>query len=139
MRIHSDHLTQADIVKATMTDDMAGVYVTATPHGSRARARAFEVRLTGTSPYWTMDGQDHAATWDEWGVFFARLFEIDPNMLAGTPKNPTYRDADHFHLFTRYRFDELTIPADTHPRHNWAWGLGVTQCTKCSAEMERGV
>ena len=136
MRLHSDILTRTDVYKAARAAG-SGVSVTCTPHGSRKRSHAFEVTLTGTSnrrPNYG-NGQDngrddYAATWDEWGMFFAALYSIDTEMIAGS----AYADAATFHYRTGDRFESLT-PADQHPSHRWQWtGTPREQsCTGCDA------
>jgi hypothetical protein len=142
MRIHSNVLSYTDISKAT--HGLAGVYVSASKHGSRSHSAAFEVSLEGngyrgnSGQYGARDmSQPLAATWDEWGVFLGRLFVIDPEMIVGTPKNPIYAGAEHFHWSTGSRFavqdgypairftndghqlSGINLPADTHKRHAW--------------------
>lgn len=135
MRIHSNALTSLDIYRAT--DGLDGVYVEVTPKGSRTHAGAFEVRLTGTSSRLTMDGRDQAATWDQWGAFIAGVYEVDPAAVFGSAKSPNYRDSNHFHAVTRYRFDANELPSDAHQQHRWEYEGGVNQCTKCSASFDR--
>lgn len=135
MRIHSNALTSLDIYRAT--NALPGVYAEVTPKGSRTHVGAFEIRLTGTSTRRTMDGQDQAATWDEWGVFIAAIYEVDPAAVFGSVKSPNYRDSNHFHAVTRYRFDADALPEDTHQQHNWRFNGAVNECTKCSASFDR--
>ena len=82
MRIHTDNLSGRDLAVAAAT---AGAYAfQIEPHGSRKRDHAFEVALTGSSPY--RNGRDpdwKAATWDEWGLFIAALFKLEPTLVAG--------------------------------------------------------
>ena len=54
----------------------------------KAYQYGYEVFLTGSSPYaaahQSRDGYgEKAATWDEWGVFIAFLYEIDPAARIG--------------------------------------------------------
>lgn len=135
MRIHSNALTAADIHRAT--DALPGVYAEVKPVGSRSHAGAFEVRLTGTSTRLTMDKRDNAATWDEWGVFIAAIYEVDAVAVFGSVKSPNYRDSNHFHAVTRYRFDADRLPEDSHQQHRWQYDGVVNQCSKCSASFER--
>jgi hypothetical protein len=58
-------------------------------HGSRSRDHAFDVKLEGESrrrPNGGSSGVEYgsgyAATWDQWGVFLAVLFDLDPNALT---------------------------------------------------------
>lgn len=124
MRIHSDTLTREDL--GGMLSDLAGVYFDhVSTHGSRKRARGIEVRLIGNSPYLNMAKTDKAATWDEWGVFMARVFDKDADALIGGETLAA------FDARTNYRFDADGLPSDTHPRHKWG---ERGQCTKCSAK-----
>lgn len=136
MRIHSDKLSPVHIIMAT--DNLPGVYVTYSQHGSRSHERAFEVSLEGngyrknTGQYGASD--EYGATWDEWGVFLARLFDIDANMVAGPVKRPVYASGYDYHAKTNDRFADLKLPEDTHKRHNFqSFEPGATKCTKCSA------
>lgn len=130
MRIHTDLLTPLDLY--TAIDGMDRVRVDYTTHGSRSRDHAFEVRLTGTSPYRTMDKQDNAATWDEWGVFMARLFAKDPRAVMNK------ETAKAFYVRTGDRFAHLSMPDDTHPRHTWDFiGPRMFKCRKCTAVLDQ--
>ena len=135
MRIHSDILHPSDFYKVVR--DLPGVNVDVTKHGSRARNVAYEVRLTGTSTRRTMDNTDQAATWDEWGVFFARLYNLDIHAISGSAKTPNYADSKDFHTKTGYRFASLEMPADTHQQHRWDWDGQTLACSKCSATLSR--
>lgn len=126
MRIHSDKLTFNDILAGA---DRAGrrVRVQFTEHGSRSRARAFRISLTGTSSrrpnnaaggrFKNGTGDAHAATWDEWGMFLAELFRRDP--AAVVPD--IYESGEHFRWVTGGRFDKLT-PDQQHGAagHKWS-------------------
>jgi len=107
-----------------------------TQHGSRSRDRGFEVRLTGESKRRPNSGtrgagDDYAATWDQWGVFIAYLFDRDPEMMT-----QDYADLDEFQFRTNYRFNvEGYWPSDAHGDHRFkSYGVPYRQeCTKCSA------
>lgn len=127
MKIHTN-LTPEEFrsLNAGLTTNFHGL----SEHGSRSRARAFEVRLGGnggrnnTGLYGA--GDYCGATWDEWGAFFAALYELDPEALCGgSVRRPIYADADDFHFQTGDRFRN-GLPADTHPKHRWeyqgVWG-----------------
>ena len=136
MRIHSDVLTIADVHRAA--SGLPGVYVTASQHGSRARRRAFNVSLEGNGHRKNSGlygaAEEFGATWDEWGVFIARLFDIDPEAFWGTAKHPTYASPEGFHHLTGERFRSLELPADTHKRHRWdPAGDRRYSCHTCSA------
>lgn len=141
MRLHVDTIRAQDIYQAAHA--LPGVSVDVTTHNSRTRTLAYDVHLTGTSGRransgrygGTSDTDDYAATWDEWGMFLAYLYERDSRMRAGgTAKRPVYRDADDFHWQTQYRFETLT-PEDQHKNHRWDFvTVGYFSCTKCDAE-----
>lgn len=127
MRIHSDYVTVSDIY-ALLRDGLTGVSVEVSRHGSRKRAAALEVRLEGTSTRRNMSNTGQAATWDEWGVFMARVFNLDANALLG------HEDRAAFDERTQGRFDDLTMPEDAHGNHAWeSAGARVQACKRCSA------
>lgn len=153
MRIHTDIENLYTVLRdvAGHGTELPGVGFDYTEHGSRSHARAFELSLTGTSPYppgtANYNPGDKAATWDEWGVVLAAIFAADPAARAGgSAARPIYGSAEHFHHTTAGRFTD-GLPEDTHPRHKWvpviARGSGGTvrqlsmYCDKCSAEVIR--
>lgn len=116
MIIHSDKLTHQDFQSAAK---VAGVeIVDVTSKGSRSRKGSFSFAISGSGRYGGQWGtQDYsAATWDEWGIFLAQLFAIDPE--AHTGKNG-YLSAEHFNWMTGNRFLRLDV-RDQHKRHKWA-------------------
>lgn len=148
MRIHTD-ATLTTIVNAARIARVD--LVVSTEHGSRSRARAFEVKLEGVSRRRPNGGSSgagsgFAATWDQWGVFLAHLFEVDP-----TAKCWAYDGAEDFANKTADRFgapetfmtpdgyrDVFTSydwPDDAHGDHTFRYdGRPFEQaCTKCSA------
>ena len=150
MQIHSDTLTFADLWRAARIArvDM----VKCDRSGSRSRDHKYNVNLEGESRRAPnqrgMSYGAKAATWDQWGVFLAVLFDIDPNMVCGpSEKNAYYNGRDDFHHKTADRFrsigggwDEVTTgegywPADAHGDHTFKFNgvARVQQCTKCSA------
>lgn len=113
MRIHSDVIAYTQQIRDALP---AGVHAqVVNPHRSRSRRYAYEVKLTGTGSHASQWGNRDtpAATWDEWGMFLAKLYELDPNLMAAN-----YRDAEHFRWTTGGRFDTLT-PAEQHRMHRW--------------------
>lgn len=140
MKIHSDHLDALEVRKAAT---VAGVAFTRfNLQGSRSRANGFDVILTGSSPRRQNGGTDYAATWDEWGIFLAALFAVDPAMVT-----PYYDNAEHFHWSTGGRF----LPGNLRPStrctrkggHKWEWAgqtatgsYTVHEC-ECGAIMRR--
>ena len=139
MRIHSDILTEQDIFKATQATGMENVNGDVSTHGSRSRARALNVLLTGNSTSRPNSGKhgaqndDYAATWDEWGIFLNALYEIDPNLVT-----PYYADAYDFHRKTNDRFTDL-LWENQCKRHNWEYSptMGGHTCKKCNARQVR--
>ena len=145
MRLHTSTLTPSDVYAATRAAGMRGVYATVSTHGSRARARGLEISLTGTSTRRlnfnnrNTDRDDYAATWDEWGMTLAALFELDPEMIVGSPKCPTYASADAFHAATGGRFEALTAPYQHDGAgHRWASGStrNIRECSVCEATVD---
>lgn len=136
MRVHTDRLTENDILTAALH---AGVIVhRLTEHGSRSRERAFNFYLEGrgmTGGWW--DVADHkTAVWDEWGMVIARLYTRDPDAHWGSAN---YQCAEHFHWSTGNRFVDLA-PDEVHLRHVWQDGgraatgtYYVAECAKCTA------
>lgn len=129
MRIHSNTLTVTDLAEAGKRAGYA-VGVRFSWHGSRRRAAAWDVSLTGTSSRrpnnqgaWTED-DSYAATWDEWGMFLAEIFRRDP--LAVIPK--VYESAEHFRWATCARFDTLE-PAGQCSRSGHKWSFSVPVAT----------
>jgi hypothetical protein len=121
MRLHTDTITADHLTDAART---AGVGLTYSRHGSRTRHHAWEITLTGSSPYprnpggpGVPDGYDpteRAATWDQWGIFLAHLFRQDPNATTRD-----YLSGEHYRWATGNRYDTLT-PTEQHKRHKWA-------------------
>lgn len=106
-----------------------------TLHGSRSRDHAFDVILSshnGRQAGWGLDYQ--AATWDEWGIFLAYIFDADPDAVCWA-----YKSADDFHWQTGDRFRTLTRDQQCK-RHKWGLGrpnvthsYSVSECRKCGA------
>lgn len=115
MRLHSDTITHRDFIHAAHTARVAVVDLST--HGSRSRDHAFKFTLSGTGAQTSQWGSsDHrCATWDEWGIFLAHLFDVDP--IAHTGKN-SYLSGQHYHWVTGDRFRTLT-PEYQHKRHRW--------------------
>lgn len=112
MRIHTDRLTTSDIYKAAHHARVDVVELT--EHKSQSRDHSFNVKLEGESrrrPNGGASGKGYAsgyaATWDQWGVFFGILFDIDPAAICGTAKRPIYDGRDDY---TRKTNDRFTAP-----------------------------
>lgn len=110
MKLHSDTLTVTDIRAALATARRKGLVTggielhTLEEQASRSRANGFEVRLASTyadgiHKRRTMNGENYAATWQEWGWFIVELFELDSNLTFGN-----YKTLNGFHRDTRYEF-----------------------------------
>lgn len=138
MKIHSDIISEGDIHLATRAAGMRGVQADVSRHGSRSRQRSFTVHLTGNSPRRTNSGHygvsdEHAATWDEWGMFIQALYLVDPNALIGQ-----YGDYNTFAFTTCGRFQYLTAPYACRPAgHKWIpQGDYIHECKWCSARQD---
>src|SRR3954468_14793548 len=127
MRIHADTLTHRQIDTAARA---AGVrFVRRNDHGSRTRDHAFDVILSGDSPYRVNGNPDEfAASWDQWGIFLASIFSADESVTI----TRVYRDADHFHMITGDRFETLTR-ADAHRLRRWTLKAPYVQSCTCGA------
>lgn len=139
MRIHANTLTPVDIYEAA---GIAGAEVeNLDDHGSRSRARAFNVTLSGAGPTggrWGNSGKngaaDHrAASWDQWGIFLAELFRRDDS----TTVPHVYATAADFAWLTGDRYDDLKL-ADAHHNHRWDWSAAGGEC-KCGAVRRRAL
>jgi hypothetical protein len=127
MRIHTcGAITEDDIRHAAAR--AAVTFETLTQHGSRKQHTAYNVKLLGSSPYRPnsghrgADGDAHAATWDEWGIFLAWLYSLDPFMAT-----PYDQSADHFHWRTDRRFVYLHR-VEQHRRHKWEPNMYPRAC-----------
>ena len=135
MRLHTDVLTEADLREALPSEVCAYI----TPHGSRKRRRAFEVTLYVTAKdelhtrYGNSGGygasSDVAATWDEWGIWIARLFERDYRALIGW-----YESWGHFLDATERHRDY--VRRTTKP-HHIAWRTHLAPWLDPPAGYER--
>ncbi len=147
MRIHSNVLTQDDL---TVAANLAGVWhIKRSEHKSRKRSHAFEVALAGDAAHRSQaDRDEFGATWDQWGIYLAALFQRDPAMVA-----TYYADAEDFHFQTHNRFRDGGPGAkERHRQHRWNHGgvyrnergqdVTFFECTgsrdfKCTAESHR--
>lgn len=149
MRIHTNELLWRDIRTAATT---AGVTLLRdSEHKSRTHKRAFDVILSGNSPYRVHQGQNRrpdeeyfgdekAASWDQWGIFLSLLFEADADL-----KTPYYASREEFHWRTSARFDRWD-PEETqeHRQHRWEYQgtsaggqYAVSACKGCDAQQRR--
>ena len=149
MRIHTNKVDEVRRMIRAATYKMSGVYAELTEYGSRSRKGAVELKLTGNSGRrpnsgrWGADSWEYAATWDEWGVVLAAVFEADPLAICGSAKRPVYAGIDDYHWQTGERFAHVgdalgkivpLLPEDTHANHLWDYvATGTRECRKCSA------
>lgn len=136
MRIHTS-ATEADVRAAGRLARVT--FARLDVYGSRTSDRAFDVILTGESsrlPNGGRDGtyrygadNDHAATWDQWGVFLAGIFTVD--IWASCP---AYSDFGDFSWQTDGRFNQ-GWPVDAHGDHSWGNGREPRsqECRRCTA------
>lgn len=118
-----------------------------------AMSLLFTIALVVTALYFMAGTAAHAAAYRrlepaDRGVLLANLFAIDPDMVVGSVKHPTYDGAEHFHRLTDGRFldvETLDDLPDFHGDHTFRYrpDLGflssaVSACTKCSALQVRG-
>jgi hypothetical protein len=126
VRIHTSVLSGVDLEIAARR---ANVFFTrSTKHGSRKRDYAYDVILSGNSPFNQNGGNAKAATWDQWGIFLAELYKRDPDMITNA-----YPDVDTFHYATAHRFHYLTIEHQ-HIRHKWENCGPYHSACECGAE-----
>lgn len=139
MRIHTD--LHAYDVGQIVRDAKCGAWANVlTDHGTRTAKRgAVELQLAGTSNRPNASNTENAATWDEWGIVLAAIFEADPTAIMGSAKRPVYADRDDYHWKTGDRFRSLTSSSDDlyHANHYWRWDAGImprgeSRC-KCGA------
>lgn len=171
MKLHSDTLTADDIDNAAYRASLAVQLDGTRPvapigvarcdqRGSRKRARSFDVILTGDATHRNNAGPNgghdsRAASWDQWGLFLADLFNIDPSLTVPG----VYVDAEHFHWATGNRYGvgyaghpvrpgdvdrPFIVGDDYHRRHKWEFGLTVAtgayvchRCENCEASTRR--
>lgn len=128
MRIHGSHIKTGDIYAAA---ELARVTLDKTTmHNSRSRGQAFDITLSGESRRHQNGGPNKAATWDQWGVFLAYLFEHDTTLTI--PR--VYEDVDQFNYRTDFRFED-GWPNDAHGDHTFRYSGTPRQqeCSKCTA------
>lgn len=143
MRIHHDAISRDAVYAAARAAHVTLLKLES--HGSRSRYYSYDVILGGSSSRRCNSRQfrtQHAATWDEWGIFLGHLFIADFNAIAGP-----YDGVNDFHRQTDSRFDYDTDddqPAgllweDQH-QHRWIFSgtVGVFEC-KCGAIWRPGM
>jgi hypothetical protein len=141
MRIHTD----ASIQEIQAAISASGAYEAEDTmwHASQTHTHAFDVHLAGSSrrrPGFGSYADHYAATWDEWGLFFAALYRADANArCGGSVKSPVYANAGDYHRQTANRFLHGR-PDDMHGDHDFRFNgtLYEQKCTKCSAVKRWG-
>jgi hypothetical protein len=159
MKIHTN-LTSAEMIHLAYGID--GVYVELTERGSRSRPRAFDLHLLaehrqgrrrGNTGHYGA-GYDYAATWDEWGIVFARLFALDPDAICGTGSYAVYHGAADYHFKTARRFQKFgelvyidaerwvfpeigQIHFNAHDQHRWSYNRA--QSEQDAEELDRSI
>jgi len=133
MRLHTDILTSDHFNAAACVNGLAVGVPIFREHGSRIRARAFEIQLSGSGRDGGAFGHTRfrTALWDEWGIFLAHLYRFDPAMVSGR----AYLGAEDFHACTDHRFVSLHA-GGMCARHRWDYGGTHFTCAKCGAERE---
>lgn len=119
MIIHANIIDSSHLYAAGQA---SGTAVEFTQRGSRRAARSFHVKLSGSSNRLRMDGQENAATYDEWGSFIAFLFALEPRATIGD-----YADRADFVVKTAGRFERIAPPESAHKagaNHRWVSGEG---------------
>lgn len=123
MRIHADLLTPDAIYAALgrLRDSgrVGGIFLMRNEEaGSRSRRRSIDVKLSSyasqlpdgkTCRRWANSGRHgasewRAATYDEWGLFIAELFRLDPTARIGQ-----YEGASDFQRQTRGAYQQPFI------------------------------
>jgi len=136
MRIHTKlHESDFDAAAEVAKVDLVGIV----RHGSRSHDHAFDVHLEGAGTRRPNGGSSgagsgYAATWDQWGIFLAALYDQDPDMLCGSKSYATYENRKDFHYQTARRFDR-GWPADYHTNHTWDYDRDAEErrCRRCKA------
>jgi hypothetical protein len=122
MRIHTNATTEQ--IRAAINSVPTVYTERLTEHRSNTHARAFEINLSGSGRHGGQydNREAKSATWDEWGVVMAAIFEADQaTRMGGSQRNPVYANASDFHWQTDSRFIE-GMPNDMHVQHKWEWG-----------------
>lgn len=134
MLIHTDSpgIVENAIIEAALKLD--NVFWATERGGSESRSYSIDLHLEGSG----LRGNTATdrgtlrprATWDEWSVVLAHIFEADRDA-----RTAQYEGLYDFHHKTAGRFDALELPEDTHTTHRWMPREDGDEafCTKCSA------
>lgn len=107
MKIYADKIERRDLFATLPRGVSLDCQDIARP---RVRSRGWTVRLERPGgSRWRNSGQYgaesvRAASWDDHGEWFAKLFEIDSNARIGC-----YDDAEHFHRATDNRYNQIVV------------------------------
>jgi hypothetical protein len=116
MKIHSDILTASKVYDVLDTLKKDGEVVPTLfldqweDCGSRSKRNGIEIKVKSWQKlegdgrrrpmyYWKDEDGNWAATYDEWGIIIAALYNID-----GDAKIGPYNNVEHFHERTQYKF-----------------------------------
>jgi hypothetical protein len=138
MRIHTDQNTWSNLYDAARVARVS--FDRSRSFRSSIRESGFDITLEGESrrrPNNRGSSDGHAATWDQWGVFLGHLFNIDPDMVVGTPKRPVYASETDFERQTDRRFVAGIWPEDAHGDHVFRYDGLSMKCLRCSARQIR--
>jgi hypothetical protein len=138
VRIYTSQLTRQDLFDALPK----GVYIDWSVHGSRKRARCFNVALSTDHNHRRPNPGhgfareligNYAATWDEWGLFLAVLFAKDPEAIAGV-----IASADDFAWKTGGHYGDGSADIAYCPNHKWDYvEPGLRTCAKGCGAVQR--
>lgn len=124
MRLHTNALTASAVRDALEAQESMGriaqhvSFKALSERRSHSHTIAIEVQLEAATrdcgrragnsgSYGAMrpEVDGYAATYDEWGWLLAALYALDPALVVGAPKSPTYADRAHFHDQTSLSYD----------------------------------
>lgn len=109
MKIHLNHPTPEFVL--TQARKTSGVWhERLVRKGSRTHDVAYDVILSGesgryTNQRWVNGDGVEAATWDQWGIYLAVIFEADPEAKCVGGGGGGYANAEDFHRKTGGRFE----------------------------------
>lgn len=129
MRIHTNGIVREIDIRDALRGQIAlgriakhVSFKTLDQHGSSVTPQAFEIQLEAderdcgrragnSGSYGAMrpESDGYAATYDEWGWLLRSLYLLDPNMIVGSPKHPTYANAQQFHRETAWTYDPESL------------------------------
>lgn len=149
MRIHFNTNSEDTLRALHSAQEASGVtFEKMERHASRSARLAYEVILSGDSTHRINSsefGREFAASWDQWGIFMAVIYEADPYATSWA-----YGSAQDFHHKTAFRFGSGGVTSMNDPEyrrtsHKWSYVCtGLWECTghgksnpTCTAELVR--